>query len=104
MIGTRRGSGALPVAETAVRMTFFTPCRERSAWHFGSFIYVETAGTGEDPIAVPFGIAAGRGERNQPAESQELGTENSEQPQSRQIWTSGEGVKGGWLNVRGLFR
>jgi hypothetical protein len=76
----------------------------RSARHRGSSIYAKTAGTGEDPIAVPFGIAAGREDLNQPAESQERGTENSDQPQSRQIWTSGEGITGGWLNVRGLLR
>ncbi|MFY9852399.1 MAG: hypothetical protein WAK26_00810 [Terracidiphilus sp.] len=43
-------------------------------------------------------------DRNQPAESQERGIENSDQPQSRQTWTSGEGVMGGWLNVRWQLR
>jgi hypothetical protein len=43
-------------------------------------------------------------ERNHPAESQERGIENSDQPQSRQTCMSGEGVMGGWLKVRGLFR
>lgn len=41
---------------------------------------------------------------SQPAASQALGTRNSEQPQSRQTLTSGDGVMGGKLNVRGLFR
>jgi hypothetical protein len=43
-------------------------------------------------------------ECNHPAESQERGMENSDQPQSRQTRTSGEGVMGGWLSVRGLLR
>jgi hypothetical protein len=38
--------------------------------------------------------------RSQPAESQERGMANSDQPQSRQIKTSGDGVMGGWLSVR----
>jgi hypothetical protein len=42
--------------------------------------------------------------RSQPAESQERGIENSDQPQSRQIRMSGEGVMGGWLKVRWQFR
>ena len=42
--------------------------------------------------------------RSQPAESQESGIENSDQPQSIQTRTSGEGVMGGWLRVRGEFR
>jgi hypothetical protein len=42
--------------------------------------------------------------RSQPAESQERGMENSDQPQSRQITTSGEGVMGGWLRVRWQLR
>ncbi len=46
------------------------------------------------------GALCGRIERNHPAESQERGIENSDQPQSRQTSTSGEGVKGGWLRVR----
>jgi hypothetical protein len=36
-----------------------------------------------------------RTERSQPAESQVDGTENSDQPQSRHIMMSGEGVIGG---------
>ena len=47
---------------------------------------------------------AGRNERSQPADSQERGTENSDQPQSRQIQMSGEGVIGGWLMVRKTLR
>jgi hypothetical protein len=54
--------------------------------------------------AVAGQAAVGRAESSQPADSQERGTENSDQPQSRQMRTSGEGVSGGWLNVRGLFR
>ena len=41
--------------------------------------------------------------RSQPAESQASGIENSDQPQSVQTLTSGEGVIGGWLRVRGEF-
>jgi len=41
---------------------------------------------------------------SQPAESQESGIENSDQPQSTQTLTYGEGVIGGWLRVRGEFR
>ena len=41
---------------------------------------------------------------SQPAESQGSGIENSDQPQSIQTLTSGEGVMGGWLRVRGKFR
>jgi hypothetical protein len=55
-------------------------------------------------VSALFGTACGPGGRNQPAESQERGIENSDQPQSRQTWMSGEGVKGGWLRVRGLLR
>jgi hypothetical protein len=40
---------------------------------------------------------------SQPAASQAFGTKNSEHPQSRQTLTSGDGVMGGRLNVRGLF-
>ncbi len=42
--------------------------------------------------------------RSQPAESQDTGMENSDQPHSVQTLTSGEGVMGGWLRVRGEFR
>ena len=42
--------------------------------------------------------------RSHPAESQELGMENSDQPQSRQMLMSGEGVIGGWLRVRWQLR
>jgi hypothetical protein len=43
-------------------------------------------------------------ERSQPAESQESGMANSDQPQSRQTLTSGDGDMGGWLRVRGELR
>lgn len=61
------------------------------------------AATSGGTIPVPFKGSAWRADRSQPADSQERGTENSDQPQSRQIRTSGDGVKGGWLNVRGPF-
>jgi hypothetical protein len=41
------------------------------------------------------GTGWGPSGRSHPAESHDLGTENSDQPQSRQIWISGEGVSGG---------
>jgi hypothetical protein len=50
------------------------------------------------------GGGAGRSERNQPAESQEWGMENSDQPHSTHTWMSGEGFIGGWLRVRGALR
>jgi hypothetical protein len=50
------------------------------------------------------GAVCGRIERNHPAESQERGIENSDQPQSRQTKTSGDGVMGGWLSVRWQLR
>jgi len=67
-------------------------------------IYVaETAGTNDGPI--PAALEADTGiVCSQPAESQERGIENSDQPQSRQVLTSGDGFNGGWLSVRGLFR
>ena len=52
---------------------------------------------GEDTVA---GVDCVRMGRSHPAESQERGIENSDQPQSRQTRTSGEGVMGGWLRVR----
>jgi hypothetical protein len=42
--------------------------------------------------------------RSQPADNQESGMENSDHPQSVQTLTSGEGVMGGWLRVRGELR
>ena len=42
--------------------------------------------------------------RSQPADSQESGMANSDHPQSVQTLTSGEGVIGGWLRVRGELR
>jgi len=50
------------------------------------------------------GTTCGRNDRNHPADSQERGMENSDQPQSRHTRTSGDGVMGGWLKVRGLLR
>jgi hypothetical protein len=50
------------------------------------------------------GAGCGRIERNHPAASQERGIENSDQPQSRQTSTSGDGVIGGWLRVRWQLR
>jgi len=53
------------------------------------------------------GLGAGRGGacgRSQPAASQARGTENSLHPQSMQMRTSGDGVTGGWLRVRGPSR
>jgi hypothetical protein len=58
----------------------------------------------ETVTATALGTAAERIQRSQPAESQECGIENSDQPQSRQTITSGEGFIGGWLNVRWLLR
>jgi len=48
--------------------------------------------------------ACGRIGRNQPAFNQESGIENIDHPQSRHTLMSGDGVIGGWLNVRGLLR
>jgi len=53
---------------------------------------------------LPVETGSGRAGRNQPAESQERGMENSDHPQSRQTRTSGDGVIGGWLSVRGPLR
>ena len=58
----------------------------------------------EGAISTLFGTACGPGGRSHPAESQELGMENSDQPQSRQTRMSGEGVKGGWLRIREVVR
>jgi hypothetical protein len=41
------------------------------------------------------GCCAGRAERNHPADNQERGIENSDQPQSTHTYTSGEGFIGG---------
>jgi hypothetical protein len=49
-------------------------------------------------------VVSVRIERNHPAESQEHGIKNSDQPQSRQTVISGDGVMGGWLRVRWLLR
>jgi len=57
--------------------------------------YDARAAASEDAISFLLGTACGRGGRNHPAESQERGMENSDQPQSRQTCTSGEGVMGG---------
>jgi len=50
------------------------------------------------------GAACVRMGRSHPAESQERGIENSDQPQSTQTLTSGDGVMGGWLKVRWQLR
>jgi hypothetical protein len=47
---------------------------------------------------------AGRSERSHPADNHERGIENSDQPHSTQTCTSGDGVMGGWLKVRGALR
>ena len=93
-----RSSGKYPLWGSGI-----SSVEEREIQSRGS-IYVEMAGISDGAITDPFKSSAWRAERNHPAESQDRGTENSDQPQSRQMRTSGEGVKGGWLNVRGLFR
>jgi len=50
------------------------------------------------------GAGCVRSGRSHPAASQERGTKNSDQPQSRQILMSGGGVIGGWLRVRWQLR
>ena len=67
-------------------------------------IYIETAGTSEAAITVSLAALVERTDCSHPAESQDRGTENSDQPQSKHTLISGEGVTGGWLNVRGLLR
>ena len=67
-------------------------------------IYIETAGTSEAVITVSLAELVERTDCSHPAESQDRGTENSDQPQSKHTLISGEGVTGGWLNVRGLLR
>ena len=64
--------------------------------------YITVALEGVKPVSA--GTACGRSERSQPPESHERGMENSDHPQSRQTRMSGDGVRGGWLNVRGLLR
>lgn len=54
-----------------------------------------TTASPTDGIAVSLWGGFGRNDRNQPAESQARGITNSDQPQSRQTWISGEGVMGG---------
>lgn len=56
---------------------------------------VKTAVFVEEETEVEVELARGVMGRSQPAESQERGMENSDQPQSRQTRTSGEGVMGG---------
>jgi hypothetical protein len=58
------------------------------------------AATFEEAMDAVAGAGCVRIERNHPAESQERGIENSDQPQSRQTLTSGDGVMGGLLRVR----
>ena len=62
------------------------------------------AGTSLGANVCATATGCGRSDRNHPAESQELGMENSDHPQSRQTRMSGDGVMGGWLIVRGLLR
>jgi hypothetical protein len=61
----------------------------------------ERMGCGETVTSLFKGF---RRDRNHPAESQAPGMENSLHPQSKQTRTSGEGVIGGWLMVRNVFR
>ena len=61
--------------------------------------YVVSAATFAETADGVAGAGCGRIERSHPAESQERGIENSDHPQSRQTWTSGDGVNGGWLRV-----
>jgi hypothetical protein len=65
---------------------------------------METAGTSEAASTLSLTALAEGTDRNHPAESQERGTENSDQPQSKHILISGEGVTGGWPNIRGPSR
>jgi hypothetical protein len=65
--------------------------------------YEAIAATFAEPMDVEAVAGCGRIERNHPAESQERGIENSDQPQSRHTKTSGDGVIGGWLRVRWQF-
>ncbi|HUV70691.1 MAG TPA: hypothetical protein VMW15_13575 [Terracidiphilus sp.] len=55
-------------------------------------------------MALISGGAGARSDCSHPAESQVRGMENSDQPQSRQTRTSGDGETGGWLMVRGRLR
>ena len=57
--------------------------------------YITAMASPTDGTAVSLWGGLGRSERNQPAESHALGITNSDQPQSRQTWMSGEGVMGG---------
>jgi len=66
--------------------------------------YEASAATFAEAMDGVAGAVCGRIERNHPAESQERGIENSDQPQSRQTSTSGDGVMGGWLSVRWQLR
>jgi hypothetical protein len=60
----------------------------------------------EPNIATFEGMLSGCGRigRSHPADNQERGMKNSDHPQSRQTRTSGDGVIGGWLKVRGTLR
>jgi len=57
-----------------------------------------------DVVTDTAAFGCGRAQWSHPAESQDFGIENSLHPQSRQTSTSGDGVIGGWLSVRGLLR
>ncbi len=58
---------------------------------------------GRGLYAARSGIMASRSGFSQ-AETQDTGMMNSLQPQSKQTCTSGDGVMGGWLKVRGVLR
>jgi hypothetical protein len=60
--------------------------------------------TFEEEMDGLFSTGWGRIGRSHPAESQEWGIENSDQPQSRQTIISGAGVIGGWLSTRVQLR
>jgi hypothetical protein len=67
-------------------------------------IYETSAIPVGNAFSVPLATPSGRAGFNHPAASHERGIANSDQPQSRHALTSGDGVIGGWLNVRGLLR
>jgi len=66
-------------------------------------MFVEAA-TASLVVVIALTDCCGRAGRSHPAASQLRGIENSEKPHSWQTFTSGEGVIGGWLNVRGVLR
>jgi hypothetical protein len=60
--------------------------------------------TFEGIMLFAFETACGPRGRNQPLDNHECGMENSDHPQSMQTRMSGDGVRGGWLIVRGPLR